>query len=273
MPLIDGNVTRCDIRVPNDLYEQIESLAISRGAKIHHRSNKPEVTGTILELIKIGLTYQHLSPKSSDNLSILSGSLSDEVLEDIASKVYDKLSNLRSDNLGDVSDLADKISDIETRLSGYLTENELRLAIAPFEKKLEEFDKGFQGLGSVVHDHDRMLSEPVASKEDLNKAIASLKTEIEDLRNTFNSYITDSVDEVKDVDDDDDEDDSSSQGITKASLEPIFNDGVSVAVLTQRLNLTRQSIEERRNKGTLDEIGYTAKKEGSRWKYYSINEI
>lgn len=182
MPLIDGNVTRCDIRVPNDLYEQIESLAICRGAKIHHRSNKPEVTGTILELIKIGLTHQHLSDKPSDSLSGLSGSLSDEALEDIASKVYDRLSDLTSDNLAPVSDFPDKISDIETRLSGCLTENDLRLAIAPIQNKLADFDKGFQGLGSTVHDHDRLLSQPLATKDELSNVIATLLPEIESIK-------------------------------------------------------------------------------------------
>ena len=52
------NVTRVDIRIPNDLYQQISEIAVSHfHAKIHHRSNKPEVTPTILELIKIGIAH------------------------------------------------------------------------------------------------------------------------------------------------------------------------------------------------------------------------
>ena len=44
-------VTRVDIRIPNHLYNQIQSIAIAHfNAKIHHRSNKPEVTPTILGL-------------------------------------------------------------------------------------------------------------------------------------------------------------------------------------------------------------------------------
>ena len=51
-------VTRVDIRIPNELYEEISDLAIHHfNAKIHHRSNKPEVTPTILELIKIGIAH------------------------------------------------------------------------------------------------------------------------------------------------------------------------------------------------------------------------
>ncbi len=52
------SVTRVDIRIPNELYEQISDLAVSHfHAKIHHRSNKPEVTPTILELLKIGIAH------------------------------------------------------------------------------------------------------------------------------------------------------------------------------------------------------------------------
>jgi hypothetical protein len=52
------NVTRVDVRLPNKLYDQIREIAIHHfNAKIHHRSNKPEVTPTILELIKIGIAH------------------------------------------------------------------------------------------------------------------------------------------------------------------------------------------------------------------------
>jgi hypothetical protein len=52
------NVTRVDVRIPNELYEEIVAIAIHHfNAKIHHRSNKPEVTPTILELIKIGIAH------------------------------------------------------------------------------------------------------------------------------------------------------------------------------------------------------------------------
>jgi hypothetical protein len=52
------NVTRVDVRLPNQLYDQITAIAIHHfNAKIHHRSNKPEVTPTILELIKIGIAH------------------------------------------------------------------------------------------------------------------------------------------------------------------------------------------------------------------------
>ena len=52
------NVTRVDIRIPNELYDEIQAIAVNHfNAKIHHRSHKPEVTPTILELIKIGIAH------------------------------------------------------------------------------------------------------------------------------------------------------------------------------------------------------------------------
>jgi hypothetical protein len=52
------NVTRVDVRIANQLYEEISAIALHHfNAKIHHRSNKPEVTPTILELIKIGIAH------------------------------------------------------------------------------------------------------------------------------------------------------------------------------------------------------------------------
>ena len=57
-------VTRVDVRIPNELYDEIQKIAISQfKAKIHHRSNKPEISPTILELIKIGIA--HLDSEST----------------------------------------------------------------------------------------------------------------------------------------------------------------------------------------------------------------
>ena len=63
-PMVE--ITRCDVRIPNHIYEQIEALAVTNGASNHHRSNKPIVTPTILELLQIGLA--HYSKPLSDKL-------------------------------------------------------------------------------------------------------------------------------------------------------------------------------------------------------------
>lgn len=60
-------ITRVDIRIPNELYDEISQIAIAYfNAKIHHRSNKPEVTPTILELIKIGIAHLDTTLPATD---------------------------------------------------------------------------------------------------------------------------------------------------------------------------------------------------------------
>ena len=89
-------VTRVDIRIPNHLYSQIQSIAIAHfNAKIHHRSNKPEVTPTILELIQIGIAH------IESNLPVADESITDELKKQISdldtrlSKVEGKLSEIQ----------------------------------------------------------------------------------------------------------------------------------------------------------------------------------
>ncbi|GFE72215.1 helix-turn-helix domain-containing protein [Chroococcus sp. FPU101] len=126
-------------------------------------------------------------------------------------------------------------------------------AITLIQNQLSEFDKGFQSWGSVVHDHDRILSEGVATKSELHKAIAFLKNEIEEKRNTFNSSQTDD-------EEDEDEDAKSSQGLTKASLDPIFEpyempprDALTQTDLAKRLGVNQSTVSRHHGDGDNDE--------------------
>ena len=72
-------VTRVDIRIPNHLYSEIQAIAVAHfNAKIHHRSNKPEVTPTILELIQIGIAH------IESNLPVVDESVTDELKKQIS---------------------------------------------------------------------------------------------------------------------------------------------------------------------------------------------
>lgn len=57
MPVADHDFTRCSIRLPQSLYEKIEAIAIANGAKINSRSQRPQLSSTLIELIGIGLQY------------------------------------------------------------------------------------------------------------------------------------------------------------------------------------------------------------------------
>ena len=74
----NDTVTRVDVRIPNHLYSQIQAIAIEHfNAKIHHRSQKPEITPTILELIQIGIEHFTVSlpTENSSNSDVLDARL------------------------------------------------------------------------------------------------------------------------------------------------------------------------------------------------------
>jgi hypothetical protein len=113
------NVTRVDVRIPNKLYEEIIAIALHHfNAKIHHRSNKPEVTPTILELIKIGIAHiESMLPVTKD---VTDQKVADELrqqIEQLDSRlrtVENKLSSVnvtapiaKSDTTGDEKILSD----------------------------------------------------------------------------------------------------------------------------------------------------------------------
>ena len=94
-------VTRVDIRIPNELYQQISDLAVNHfNAKIHHRSHKPEVTPTILELIKIGIAH----------------------LESTLPVTQDVTAETVTDNLEQqIAQLDSRLATVENKLSGLNT--------------------------------------------------------------------------------------------------------------------------------------------------------
>jgi hypothetical protein len=75
-------ITRVDVRIPNHIYEQVQAIATRHfQAKVHHRSGKPEVSPTILELIKIGIA--HLEESLPDTADLSDKSVASELREQI----------------------------------------------------------------------------------------------------------------------------------------------------------------------------------------------
>jgi hypothetical protein len=112
------NVTRVDVRIPNELYEEIVAIAIHHfNAKIHHRSNKPEVTPTILELIKIGIAH------IDSTLPVTNETVTDELrqaLEQLDSRLT-KVEN----QLSGVNVIAPRVESAPTEDEKILTDMEL----------------------------------------------------------------------------------------------------------------------------------------------------
>jgi hypothetical protein len=119
-------ITRVDVRIPNHIYDRVQAIAtLHFHAKVHHRSGKPEVSPTILELIKIGIA--HLEESLPVTADISDKSVADELREQIQglderlravesrlsgdSIVYDSVDDSRAVRLRssiDTSDLVDE---------------------------------------------------------------------------------------------------------------------------------------------------------------------
>ena len=109
-----NDITRVDVRIPNELYKEIIAIAISHfNAKIHHRSNKPEITPTILELIRIGIAHLDTSLPATDKKE------TDELREAIAS-------------------LNTRLTDVENKLSNLKPTKSYRVEEQPTEYELHE---------------------------------------------------------------------------------------------------------------------------------------
>ena len=148
-------ITRVDVRIPNEIYEQINQIAIETNQPVHHRSGKPVVTPIILNLINLGLeavekedfNLERLTDKQSGKNQIYLKAIEDKVTANLA----DKISGINQINVQAIEDkvtdnLADKISGIN------------QVEIEAIEKKLlasieDKFESIVEAKINEVLDH------------------------------------------------------------------------------------------------------------------------
>lgn len=100
---INQQIVRADIRIPVDLYAQLEAIANEQGQKKHHITGRPMVSPVILELLELGLHhYQSEKSLEGDSVGLVPGNqLEIETLK------AELLGELR----GELQSLADTIAE------------------------------------------------------------------------------------------------------------------------------------------------------------------
>ena len=118
----DAKVTRLDLRIPNEIYAQVEEIAKANNAPSHHISGNIILSPTLIKLINLGIrslsgNYSELaditpniiqlSDTSSTRIDAIAGEL--ENVKKSLSKLSDKLSVYISDTIPDI--VPDTMSD------------------------------------------------------------------------------------------------------------------------------------------------------------------
>jgi hypothetical protein len=149
-------ITRVDVRIPNHIYEQVQAIATQHfQAKVHHRSGKPEVSPTILELIKIGIA--HLEATLPDSADISDKSVASELREQI--KGLDVRLKALEGKKGDRAIAVDcsERSSIDTNdTTDESTQGVSRATLAPI---FEEVDNESDTVSNKQRLSDRQLAE------------------------------------------------------------------------------------------------------------------
>ena len=101
---INQQIVRADIRIPVNLYAELEAIANEQGQKKHHITGRPMVSPVILELLELGL--HHYS--SQNRLGGDSTRLVPDNQLDIETLKDQLLGQLRGELVGLAEELAEK---------------------------------------------------------------------------------------------------------------------------------------------------------------------
>ena len=139
----DDHIKRCDVRVPIDLYNEIEKIAVEKyNAPLYHKTGKPQVSSTIIELLRLGI--ENLRGEVSDNIP---DALSDKIRE-----LESQIEQIRATSLSD--NKSDTVPDINT-------DDRIKAAIGEaIPKAIAELKSDEEFLGAIaLRAHDSIASE------------------------------------------------------------------------------------------------------------------
>jgi hypothetical protein len=116
----ESKVTRLDLRIPNDIYAQVEEIAKANNEPTHHITGNIILTPTLVKLIRLGIRSLSDNYPALADIPISSGQVSDNLLKRMDS-IEGELSELKklvaelSGNTAVTASIPDTIPDtIET---------------------------------------------------------------------------------------------------------------------------------------------------------------
>jgi len=104
---INQQIVRADLRIPVEMYAQLETIANEQGMKKHHITGRPMVSPVILELIELGLHhYSSQNRLGGDTTGLVPDTVSSKL--DIEALKAELLAHLRGELGGLAEELAQK---------------------------------------------------------------------------------------------------------------------------------------------------------------------
>lgn len=77
----ESKVTRLDLRIPNDIYTQVEEIAKANNEPTHHITGNIILTPTLVKLIRLGIRSLSDNYPALADIPIFSGQVSDNLLK------------------------------------------------------------------------------------------------------------------------------------------------------------------------------------------------
>jgi hypothetical protein len=137
----ESKITRLDLRIPNDVYAQVEEIAKANNEPTHHITGNIILTPTLVKLIRLGIrslsdnypTLADLATASEQvpdtltpRMNAVEGELSElkKLVTELSDKISDRLANtfIHSETPGEYHIEPDILSD-KTALSDLLSDN------------------------------------------------------------------------------------------------------------------------------------------------------
>jgi hypothetical protein len=123
----ESKVTRLDLRIPNDIYAQVEEIAKANNEPTHHITGNIILTPTLVKLIRVGIRSSEQVPDTlTPRMNAVEGELSElkklviELSDRISSRLADTF--IHSETPGEYHIQPDTLSD-NTTVSDLLPDN------------------------------------------------------------------------------------------------------------------------------------------------------